>query len=126
MDVFSQRTDPVRLFWRRVLMLVLAMLVLVGVSGVWRIYQRERESAALSRESAMYLADLSQREADLRADIADLNTERGKEAALRHQYRMGKQGEGLIIIVDPAAPATTSATSTSSWGSWIKWLFPRW
>jgi len=126
MEVISQKADPVRLFWRRVFILVLAVLVIVGMSGVWRIYKRERESAALNRESAAHLADLMEREAGLKADISDLNTERGKEAALRQQYRMGKPGEGLIIIVDPTAPATTSATSTSSWSSWVKWLFPLW
>lgn len=125
MEVFSQKADPVRLFWRRILLLVFLILVLLGISGVWRIFKRERESAVLNQESAAHLADLTMREARLRADIADLDTDRGKEAALRQQYQMGKSGEGMIIIVNPPTPVATPATSTPI-ARWFKSMFIWW
>ena len=112
MKVFEQKSDPVRLFWRRVLLGVLFALVIFGISGVWRIYTRERESAVLNQESQAHLAELTRRQDQLKSNIANLNTDRGKEAALRQQYQVGKPGEGLIIIVNPPTPVATKATST--------------
>jgi cell division protein FtsB len=125
MEILSQKVDPVRLFWRRVLLVVLLALVLFGISGVWRIYKRERESAVLNQGSTAHLADLIRREAQLRADIANLDTDRGKEAALRQQYQMGKPGEGMIIIVNPPTPAPVAPTSTPL-VQWFKNFLPWW
>lgn len=125
MEVFQHKGDPVRLFWRRVLLLALLILVVFGISGVWRIYHRERESAALNQASAAHLTDLTKREAELKANIANLDTDRGKEAALRQQYRLGKPGEGLIIIVNPPIPVALPATSTPL-VQWFKNIFTWW
>ncbi|MBI5003742.1 hypothetical protein HZC00_01470 [Candidatus Kaiserbacteria bacterium] len=125
MKVLSQKADPVRLFWRRVLLLVLIILVFLGISGVWRIYHREKESAILNQESAAHLADLTRREAHLKTDIANLDTDRGKETALREQYQMGKGGERMIIIVNPPTPVAAPATSTP-FVEWFKSVFPWW
>lgn len=125
MEILSQKVDPVRLFWRRVLLAVLLALVLFGMSGVWRIYKRERESAVLIQSSTAHLADLTRREAQLRSDIANLDTDRGREAALRQQYQMGKPGEGMIIIVNPPTPAPVAPTSTPL-VQWFKDFLPLW
>lgn len=125
MVVSAQRADPVRLLWRRVFLLALVVAVLLAASGVWKIYTRERESAALNRESQTRLADLFTRQDQLQKDIANLNTDRGKEAALREQYQMGRQGEGLIIIVNPATPVVPHAAS-SPITDWFKKFLPWW
>lgn len=98
---------------------------MLGTSGVWRIYTRERESAALNQESQTQLKDLTARQSQLKKDIANLNTDRGREAALRQQYQMGKPGEGLIIIVNPPIPVVLHATS-SPIVEWFKSLFLWW
>lgn len=125
MQVLSHNSDPVRLFWRRVLLLFLTIMAVLGTSGVWRIYVRERESAILDRESQTHLAELTAREVQLKKDIANLTTDRGREAVLREQYQMGKPGEGLIIIVNPPTPVVPHATS-SPLVEWFKTLFPWW
>lgn len=124
MKVTMQKVDPVRLLWRRLLMLGLLILVLIGVSGVWKVYRGERESSALNASSQARLADLTQRASELESDIANLDTDRGKEAALREQYGMGRGGEQVIVIVDPKPATPTEATSTSVMQrirGWLQW-----
>ena len=123
--VQKPKADPVRLFWRRVLLLALLILVLIGISGVWRIYNREIESSQLQQESATHLADLMKREQQLKADIENLNTARGKEAALRQQFQMGKPGEGMIVIVNPKAPEVIQSTTTR-FSRFMDSVFPWW
>ena len=118
------RNDPVRLFGRRLILLGLFALIVVSSTGVWGAYQKERESRALRNEAEMQLTDLSQRQAQLDADIASLETDRGKEQVLREQYALAARGEGLIVIVDTPPVAPTRATS--SLVDWLKKTFTWW
>ena len=124
MNRFTPRRDPLRLFGKRILLVLLFVLVVVAVSGVWKAYRKEQESHALRQEAEVQLADLIQRKAQLEEDIAKLNTPRGMEEALREQYLLAKKGEKLIIIVDHPTPAPIQAAS--SLGEWFRRTFWSW
>ena len=120
-----QRHDPVKLFGRRFLLLVLFIFVIIALSSVWSIYQKERESSALKQQAQAQLTDLETREKQLRTDVGTLKTDRGMEAVIRQQYTMGKKGEGLIVIIDPATRTPIVATS-SAIQQWIHRTLPWW
>ena len=124
MERFVQRRDPLRLLGKRLLLVLLFLLVIVAISGVWKAYHKQQESALLRKEAEVQLADLAKRKAQLETDIAKLNTPRGMEDALREQYRLAKSGENLIVIVDPSAPAPIQATSSMM--DWLKNPFTWW
>jgi cell division protein FtsB len=125
MATLRQRRDPVRIFMRRLALLGLFILVIVAASGVWSIYRKDQESIVLKEQAQAQLADLSTQQAQLNASIAELQTERGKEAALRQQYSVGDPGEGMIMIVEPAA-ATPIATTTTPFQAWLHSAFSWW
>ena len=85
------------------------------------VYQK-RES--LQRPAENQYNMLSQQQTQLQSDIASLETDRGKEAALRQQYAVGKKGEGLIVIVDPRSDAPRQASSTIM--QWVRKFLPFW
>ena len=122
--VWGQRRDPLRLFGKRLLLVLLFLLVVVAISGVWKAYRKERESLSLRREAEVQLADIAKRKAQLEADITKLNTPRGMEDALREQYLLAKSGENLIIIVDPPTPTPIQATSSVM--EWFQRTFWNW
>jgi cell division protein FtsB len=125
MAVLRQREEAVRLLGRRFLLVALGLVAIFGTVGVWNIYQKSRESKILATEAQMQAKDLSDREAELKKDIADLQTDRGREEALRKQYAMAASGEGVIILVE--APAQQAPTASSS--AFVQWLhkaFPWW
>ena len=124
MAVLRPRNDPVRLFGRRLVLLSLFALIIVAGAGAWGAYQKERESYALRQEAEMQLDDLSKRQTQLDTDIANLETNRGKEQVLREQYALAARGEGLIVIVDTPPVAPTHATS--SLVDWFKRTFGWW
>ena len=113
-----------RLLWRRLGIVALLILVLVAASGVWSVYQKERESLQLRSEAESQYNMLSQQQTQLQSDIANLETDRGKEAALRQQYAVGKKGEGLIVIVDSKADVPRQASSTIM--QWVHKFLPFW
>lgn len=119
-----QQRDPVYLMGRRLLMIVGFILVITAITNVWKLYQKERESAALRNQAEMRLADLQKRYDQLSAAIATMKTERGKEEVLREQYELGKEGEKLIIIVDPSTPTPVQATTSRF--EWVRKAFKWW
>ena len=122
---FRHKRDPARLFLKRISLAALLFAVALAASGVWDVYQKERESAALRRQAENERADLLDREMRLKEDIAKLQTDRGMEEALREQYALAEGGEGLIIIVEPPAPLPIQATS-STVIEWLQRAFPWW
>jgi hypothetical protein len=124
MKTVQPRNDPMKIFWRRVRLAGLFGVVVFASAGVWDIYKKESESLSLRTQAAAALADLSQHQTRLQGDIRKLESDRGMEGAVRDQYQMGKQGEGMIVIVDRAAPASAESTSTS--GGFFHKLMPWW
>ena len=116
-----QGSDSVRLLWKRAGMLGLIAILIFSLFAVWGVWHKKEESAALRRDAEGQLADLKSREARLTADIASLQTDRGKEAELRQNYDVGAPGEHLVVIVEQVATATPHATTTlervASWFS---------
>lgn len=118
-----QRIDPARLLWRRLLLLILFLLVCFAAWSVWGAWQKDQESAALDQESQAALASLSAQQTELQQNIAQLQTPRGKEAALRQEYSVGAQGENMIIIV-PAS--STPPPPPPTFLDKLKSVFPWW
>ena len=120
-----QRGDPVKLLGRRFLLSGLIAITVMSAFGVWNTYRKEREALALKAEAQARAADLSEREGQLKSDISGLQTDRGKETALREQYALAAAGEHLIVIVDePAQPPP--AASSSAFVEWLHKTFPWW
>jgi hypothetical protein len=101
---FRNKYDPLRIFLKRLGTLALVLLVLAVGLGVWKVYQKERESRTLREYAEVKRDELQSREARLRDDTQRLKTVRGQEEALREQFDVGMEGEGLIVIVEPPEP----------------------
>lgn len=44
--------------------------------------------------------ELEQRKEKLLSDIENLNTDKGKEKVFRENFGLGKEGEGMIVVVE--------------------------
>lgn len=86
------------------------------------MYGKSAETATARAAAEMRLEELNERKRVLEASIADMRSDRGVEAQLREQYALGKEGEGLVIVVEDAqkAPVPKSGFPTLSW-LWSVW-----
>ncbi len=109
---FRNTHDPVRLFLRRTATFVLVLVVLGAAIGVWQVYGKERDSRTLREYAEVEQSELEEQAERLRRDTEKLKTDRGQEEALREQYDVGKQGEGLIVIVEPPTPEPVEVPPT--------------
>lgn len=99
---------------------LLLLIVMVGLSAFER-YQIAKTMAERRAVAEAQLATLEARQALLEERVDYLSNERGIEAELRRQYDVARQGEQVVVIVDPPATgpeirplATTSVESADT------------
>lgn len=68
---------------------------------VFAILVKEERARKAAGDAKAELAALSEREATLRTNLEELQTERGQEASLRDTYGVARPGEEVIIVVPP-------------------------
>lgn len=124
MAIRERHAALVRLFWRRLSIVVLILLIVVAGFAVWGVSEKERESRALREQAERQLNDLREQEASLSGHIRKLKTDRGKEEALREQYGVGREGEGLIVIVE--SPQVEQAKESPTLRQWVRRFLPFW
>lgn len=112
--------DPVRLLWRRVMLVVLGMVFFASLGAAWGIHGKLQESATMRHEAEVHLSDLRKRFDALDASVRALDSTRGQEEVMRDTYDVGKPGEGLIVIVDER-PTTTLQLPLSPKPWWRFW-----
>lgn len=115
MDGFRQRQRVARVWYRRLITLVLVIAVFGLAQGVWGVYQKERETSRNRERVEQQLAALSSREAELRDELAYLRTERGVEEELRQQFEVGREGEEMLLIVERPVESTENESEKRSW-----------
>lgn len=98
----------------------LSVLLIALVLMVWNIFKKEEIARVAAMESRKELELLSERETSLTASIAELNTERGREASLRETYGVAKPGEEVIIVV--SSPEEKALEALPWWRSFLGWF----
>ena len=86
-------------------LLALAILWLLWL--IWGLARKEEIARHAVANTRNDLATLETRKKILEGNLAELSTERGKEATLRQTYGVAKEGEEVIIVVPPKEATTT-------------------
>ncbi len=108
----------VSILLRRALTLALAIALVLLLMGTWRTYEKKQDAYEMRIRAEHEYADLAAREKSLQTQIGDLTTQRGKEAALRERYGLAREGERMVVIVEPENRIST--TTPSTWKTWMK------
>ncbi|MEX0930050.1 MAG: hypothetical protein WDZ79_00055 [Candidatus Paceibacterota bacterium] len=101
----SSRLHSKRLFKRiiysKLALIILILLTALMFKAAWGAYQKMSQSgerAAAAREEKQEL--LNEQEI-LSENLQHLETRRGMEEELRKKYSLTKEGEEMVVIVDP-------------------------
>lgn len=117
------KRDPVRLLYRRMLIVFCLVLLVVLVRSVWNMYGKSAETAQARMAAEVRLEELQGRKRVLETTIADLRSDRGVETQLRERYALGSEGEGLVIVVDDA-PKPQKPRQEFPPLTWLKSIWP--
>ena len=100
-----------------VLLGVLALTAIWLASLIWGLAGKARVAIGQEAEARRQYEALEARKSTLQANLAELGTLRGKDAAIRTAFGVAKVGEEIIVVVSPA-----TSTPTSTPGFWQRVL----
>jgi cell division protein FtsB len=83
-------------FWIAILVIFCGLLSI----SVFNIAKKHRHARTIRYDYQQELIQIQEHERILKENIASLSTDRGKEAEIRDRYRVVKEGEQMILIVD--------------------------
>lgn len=80
---------------------LLVLLLLALLWAVWGIAKKEEIARNAVEDRKAELAVLKERKEVFEENLAELSTDRGKEATLRQNHGVARSGEEVIIVVPP-------------------------
>lgn len=107
--------------WRQSLLVgVLLMVCAWLLYLIWGLVGKAQVAVTQANEAKWQYQALEERKAMLEANLAALQTERGKDAAIRTAFGVARPGEEVIVVVPPVPPATS--TPPSWWQKILSWF----
>ncbi|MCX6735541.1 MAG: hypothetical protein NTZ13_00475 [Candidatus Parcubacteria bacterium] len=121
---FKEKQKTRRLMYSSPMLVFLAILFVFFASRIWGLYQTNREAVRKANEAKAELRSLEERKTDLEKRVSFLKTERGQESEIREKFMVGKEGEGVILVVDTPQATTTkeSAPEPSAWSRFLNFF----
>ncbi len=120
MHEFKEKKRVRKLIYSKPVLFALAVILLVSLEELWSIYGKYSEAYEKAQDAKADLERLQEKEAELEKKVAFLKTDRGKEEEIRKKFMVGKEGEGVILVVDQAASTTPPPVSKPS--TWTRFL----
>jgi cell division protein FtsB len=118
---FKEKQKVRKMIYSKPVLVLLMIILFVSFDGLWNIYQKHAEAFEKAREAKIDLENLRKRETELEKKVSFLKTDRGKEEEIRKKFMVGKQGEGVILVVD-SKPQATSSVSAPTLSVWARFL----
>ncbi|MBI2025702.1 hypothetical protein HYT04_02870 [Candidatus Kaiserbacteria bacterium] len=107
--------------WRQGFFIGILMLVAFWLASlIWGLAGKVQIAVDEAHKAERRYKALEERKMVLEANLAALETSRGKDAAIRTAFGVARPGEEVIVVVQPAATATT--TEPSWWEMFLSWF----
>ncbi len=102
---------------------VLALLLIMTLVFAWSVMGIVSKAVEASKNKKIAedkIAELQKNQEKLSADIQNLQTDKGKEAAVREKFGLVKDGEGIIVVVQDKNQPETTAPKQNGFFSFFK------
>ena len=123
---FQQKRKLRKTFFSKMTVIILVAVAVLLSHATWSAYQRYTDAKENENRAVGHLAELQEREITLRAEIDRMSTERGVEEELRRRYSAVKEGEGVIVVVNPEGGnyegGGVGGEEESFWKRVVEWL----
>lgn len=87
---------------------------------IWGLVGKAQVAVIKANDAKWQYQALEERKTMLQANVAALETDRGRDSAIRTSFGVARPGEEVIVVVPPT-PATT--TVPVPWWKWLlNWL----
>ncbi len=97
--------------------LLAVLIIVLGVLfwGVWGVYAKYHEAKGKKQALANEYSGIIEREDLLRNKLNKLSTPRGMEEEIRSKFQVAREGEGVLVLVNPEEQTSTTTPPQSIW-----------
>lgn len=107
--------------WRQGLTIGVLLVVVAWLSYlIWNLGEKALVAVSEEKQIKAQYTELEARRTSLQANLDNLGTARGQDAAIRQAFGVAKPGEEVIVIVPPVAASTTPPESW--WQKVLDWF----
>ena len=122
---FQEKRKIKKLFYSKITLVCLVVLIVLLLNMVWDLYKKQETTKDNLTKTAATFEELQAREKMLSSEIDRLKTEGGIEEEIRDKYGLVKPGEEVIMMVNQDDSTSSDATSSGDglWqkiGNWFK------
>jgi cell division protein FtsB len=104
-------------------LILLGIIILAFAWSIIGLARKAEDTAKNKKNAEDKIVELQKEQDKLSPIIQKLQTDQGKEAAIRENLGWGKPGEGLVVIVDDPSTTTTAEVKQNSFLDFFKNLF---
>jgi len=94
--------------YSKILILGLTILVIFLSRASWNVFLKEKNTRENLLETQENFQKLEREKNELEGDINNLSTARGIDEEIRNKFRVTKDGEGMIMLIDSPEISTTT------------------
>ena len=124
MKNFQQRTKFRQVMESKPVLVLLGIFVLLFSWSVIKLISKADESAKNRQEAEDKITELQKEHSQLSTNIQNLNTDQGKEEAIRDKFGLAKPGEEVMVVVnDQNPPPAPAASAPTGFFAFLKNLF---
>ena len=117
MKEFKRRRTIKQILYSPLTLILLTVVVFFLARAMMRVYANERSSYAELQSAERNIDELGTRKDFLEREIGKLKSKEGLEEALREKFPVVKEGEKMVIIVEPSANSTSTSENVKT-GFW--------
>lgn len=125
MAEYQKNKNPKNSTYSKVTIFVLSFFSIILIVGLFRIIPKERATKENTKQVLEVLGTLQNQSTSLAYQIDSLRTQDGIEEQIREKFRVVKEGEGLVVIVDEKRDKneTQSVVKTGNFWGFLKGIF---
>ncbi len=123
LDFHRKKRTGTILYSKGVLFIFVVIIIFLG-NATWNVYQDYKNAKINEYRANSRLLKVEKREFVISERIDKLSTERGTEEELRKRFGITKDGENVIIIVNPDEDKdnTLNSGDTAGFGIWDRFI----
>jgi len=125
MHDFKKKQQFKRRLYSNLILIVLLIILLLVIHATWGIYQKSRLSAHKLGLAEREQATLDSKKETIEYKINRLKTETGIEEEIRSKFDVVRDGEQIVVIVNPKETATTTEEKPKGIRGFFTTLFSR-
>ncbi len=121
---FKEKRKIKRLLYSKLTIVVLGIMLAFLLSSVWGVYKKASIAYNNKERISKDLKSLQARKEALVSDIEKLKNSRGVESELRDRFGVVKEGEEVVVLVDPTTKKgqNDEQDAMNSRGLWQKFI----